>query len=327
MGLLVEGEWKDQWYDTDSHQGKFVRSEAQHRHWITKDGSAGVMGEGGFKAEKDRYHLYVSLACPWAHRTLIYRQLKGLQSLISVSVVDYLMLKNGWEFSKDDSSYQDDLYQKQFLHQIYSLDNKNYTGRVTVPVLWDKKTQRIVNNESADIIRMLNSAFDDVGANQIDFYPEHLRNQIDELNQNIYHKINNGVYKAGFATTQQAYQGSVTQLFKALDELDQILKQNRYLTGEQITEADWRLFTTLIRFDSVYVGHFKCNIRRIEDYPNLSGYLRDLYQQPGIAETVNFEHIKGHYYKSHPMINPTAIVPVGPEINFLAPHNRETKRG
>jgi len=320
MGLLVDGKWQDKWYDTESNKGKFVRQQASFRNFVTADGSAGETGTGGFEAEKDRYHLYVSLACPWAHRTLIFRQLKQLQSFISVSVVDYIMLEHGWEFNQEQP---DHLYGSQYLYQIYTKADAHYSGRVTVPVLWDKKTQTIVSNESSEIIRMFNSAFDSIGAAPGDYYPEVQREEIDSLNKRIYSEINNGVYKAGFATSQQAYQENVTALFDSLDWLEAKLSNNRYLCGNQITEADWRLFTTLVRFDPVYVGHFKCNIRRLADYPNLLGYICELYQQPGIAETVDMTHIKGHYYMSHLMINPTGIVPEGPEINYLQPHSRE----
>ncbi|TQV89369.1 glutathione S-transferase family protein [Aliikangiella coralliicola] len=322
MGLLVDGKWQDQWYDTKSNDGKFVRKESSFRNYVTSDGSAGPTGEAGFKAEKDRYHLYVSLACPWAHRTLIFRKLKKLEEIIPVSTVDYLMKENGWEFDAQNPKLVDQLNGFNFLHQVYTKAAPDYTGRVTVPILWDKKKQTIVNNESSEIIRMFNSAFDEVGAAAGDYYPQALRAEIDELNKRIYSEINNGVYKAGFATTQSAYEENVIQLFQSLDWLERLLSNKRYLTGDQITEADWRLFTTLVRFDPVYVGHFKCNIRRLADSPNLFGYVRDLYQQPGVAETVNMEHIKKHYYMSHTTINPTAVVPVGPEIDYLAPHGR-----
>ena len=320
MGLLVEGQWQDKWYDTKSNNGEFVRKASQFRNWVTPDGSAGPTGQSGYKAEKGRYHLYVSLACPWAHRTLIIRELKGLTDFITVSVVDFLMKEKGWQFNEDQ---KDDLYKSDYLYQIYTKNDPNYTGRVTVPILWDKKSETIVNNESSEIIRMLNNAFDSVGATNEDYYPENLREEIDTLNKRIYSEINNGVYKAGFATTQKAYSESVINLFDSLDWLENLLSQKRYLTGSRITEADWRLFTTLVRFDPVYVGHFKCNIKRIVDYPNLSGYVRDLYQQPGISDTVNMDHIKKHYYQSHDMINPTGIVPVGPKLDLSAPHYRE----
>lgn len=324
MGLLVEGKWQDKWYDTQSTGGKFVRQQSQFRNWITADGSAGPTGEAGFKAEHGRYHLYVCYACPWAHRTLIMRELKGLTDSISVSAVHPLMLENGWTFDKDNfGANGDDLYNLNYLYQLYLKQQPDYTGRVTVPILWDKKTEQIVNNESADIIRMLNTAFNNIGANEVDFYPSELQQSIDEINAWVYPSINNGVYKSGFATSQEAYSEAVIELFNALDKADNILSKNRYLTGNTITEADWRLFTTLVRFDAVYVQHFKCNIRRIEDYPNLSGYLRDLYQQPGVAGTVNLKHIKQHYCQSHPTINPYGIIPEGPEIDFTKTHNRE----
>ncbi|KAF7779422.1 glutathione S-transferase family protein [Pseudoalteromonas marina] len=322
MGLLVNGQWQDKWYDTDSSDGKFEREAAQLRNWITSDGSAGETGEGGFKAEAGRYHLYVSLACPWAHRTLIFRTLKKLDELISVSVVSPDMLVNGWEFDQNNHSTGDALFASDYLHQVYTKNNSNYSGRVTVPVLWDKKQNKIVSNESADIIRMFNSAFNEITGNKDDYYPESLRSEIDELNALVYPNINNGVYRAGFATTTHAYEQAFDDVFTALDKVEKILSKKRYLAGDKITEADWRLFTTLIRFDCVYVGHFKCNLRTIESYPSLSGYLRDLYQVEGVANTVDFYHIKRHYYFSHTMINPTQIVPKGPEINYLQAHGR-----
>jgi putative glutathione S-transferase len=322
MGLLVEGVWQDQWYDTKSTGGRFVRKDSAFRNWITPDGSPGPSGKGGFKAEPGRYHLYVSLACPWAHRTLIFRKLKGLESMIGVSTVHWRMLENGWTFAEGPGVVPDPLHGAQFLHEVYARAEPRYTGRVTVPVLWDKATDTIVSNESAEIIRMFNAAFDACGATPGDFYPEDLREKTDAWNTRIYDTVNNGVYKAGFATTQAAYEAAFTELFKMLDVLDEHLGTNRYLLGDRLTEADWRLFTTLLRFDPVYVGHFKCNLRRIADYPNLSGYLRDLYQVPGIAETVDMRHIKGHYYESHRTINPTGIVPVGPQIDLTLPHGR-----
>ena len=323
MGLLVKGQWQDKWYDTDSTGGHFERSAAQFRNWVTRDGSAGPDGKAGFKAEVGRYHLYVSLACPWAHRTLILRELKGLQDAISVSVVNPLMLEHGWPLSTDfPGATGDDLYGLNFLYELYLKANPEYSGRVTVPVLWDKKQETIVSNESADIIRMLNSSFADIGAHGEDYYPAALREEIDEVNARVYDRVNNGVYKAGFATKQDAYEQALQELFGELDWLEARLGKQRWLVGEQITEADWRLFTTLVRFDPVYVGHFKCNLRRIADYPALSNYLRDLYQQPGIAGTVDLMHIKHHYYRSHPTINPSRVVPVGPELNYSAPHNR-----
>ncbi|PWL17107.1 glutathione-dependent reductase [Falsochrobactrum shanghaiense] len=323
MGLLVDGKWHDVWYDTKSTQGRFERSKSQFRNWITADGSAGPTGEGGFKAEPGRYHLYVSLACPWAHRTLIFRALKRLEDVISVSVVDYLMAEEGWTLYGSTGSTGDALYGSKRLYEIYTRADPHYSGRVTVPVLWDKQRETIVSNESSEIIRMLNSAFNEYGDASLDFYPELLRNEIDALNEFVYPNINNGVYRAGFATTQAAYEEAFGQLFDALDTLEGKLSSQRYLAGSVLTEADWRLFTTLIRFDPVYVGHFKCNMRRIADYPNLWNYTRELYQVPGIAATVNLEHIKGHYYCSHKTINPTGIVPLGPEIDFSLPHDRE----
>lgn len=322
MGRLVDGVWQDVWYDTAATKGHFKRSESQFRNWITSDGSAGPSGEGGFKAEAGRYHLYVSLACPWAHRTLIFRKLKKLEDLISVSIVDPLMLSKGWEFKGKDGGTVDHLFGSEALWQVYTRADPTYSGRVTVPVLWDKQKNTIVSNESAEIIRMFNSAFDELTGSNADFYPQDLRTEIDELNARIYSTVNNGVYKAGFATSQEAYEQGVTPLFDMLDELEERLASRRYLTGSAITEADWRLFTTLVRFDPVYVGHFKCNIRRIADYKNLQGYLRDLYQVAGVAETVDMRHIKEHYYRSHTMINPTGVVPVGPILDLDAPHGR-----
>lgn len=324
MGLLVEGKWQDQWYDTEATGGRFQRDLSRFRSWVTVDGSAGPSGSDGFKAEPNRYHLYVSLACPWAHRTLIFRKLKGLEDMISVSAVHPLMHENGWTFQDGPGVIADPIFNADYMYQIYTAAQSDYTGRVTVPVLWDKKKNTIVSNESSEIIRMFNSAFDEVGANKdVNFLPEDLRGEIDELNDFIYPNINNGVYKSGFATTQEAYDEAVIDLFKTLDTIEARLENNRYLTGDSITEADWRLFTTLIRFDPVYVGHFKCNIRRIVDYPNLWGYTRDLYQVPGVAETVNMDHIKSHYYGSHDTINPTLIVPRGPDIDFMSAHGRE----
>ncbi|OJU06386.1 MAG: glutathione-dependent reductase [Rhizobium sp. 63-7] len=323
MGRLVEGVWQDVWYDTKENQGHFKRAASQFRNWVTADGSAGPSGSDGFKAEADRYHLYVSYACPWAHRTLIFRTLKKLEDIIPVTAVDPLMLSNGWEFHDRDGATPDPLFGADFLWQIYTKADPQYSGRVTVPVLWDKKTGTIVSNESAEIIRMFNSAFNGLTGNSDDYYPEALRSEIDDINTLVYDTVNNGVYKAGFATTQEAYEANVLKLFETLDALDKRLEKRRYLAGNRLTEADWRLFTTLVRFDAVYVGHFKCNIRRIDDYANLSAYLRDLYQVTGVAETVNLRHIKHHYYRSHLMINPTGIVPVGPELDFTRPHGRE----
>lgn len=322
MGLLVDGDWVDQWYDTESTKGEFVRSESQFRNWVTADGRPGPSGEGGFKAEPGRYHLYVALACPWAHRTLVFRKLKGLDDLISVSVVNPYMGEHGWTFEPGDGVVPDPLHSIDRLYQLYRHARKDYTGRVTVPVLWDCRTDRPVSNESSEIIRMLNSAFDGVGALAGDYAPEDLLPEIDTVNAWVLKTVNNGVYRAGFATRQAAYEDAVTALFDALDALEQRLGSDRYLLGDRITEADWRLFTTLIRFDAVYHGHFKCNVRRIADYPNLWAYTRELYQWPGVAETVDFEHIKAHYYRSHHMINPTGIVPVGPALDLWAPHGR-----
>lgn len=326
MGLLVEGRWQDQWYES-SKDGAFQREQAQRRNWVTADGRAGPSGEGGFKAEAGRYHLYVSLACPWAHRTLIYRKLKGLENLIDVSVVSWLMRENGWTFDTEKGSSGDALDGHEFFYQRYLADTPNYTGRVTVPVLWDKKLQRIVSNESAEIIRMFNSAFDDLTGNELDLYPDALHSSINELNDRIYPAVNNGVYRAGFATSQGAYEQAFDEVFAELDALETILGEKRYLTGEYLTEADIRLFTTIVRFDAVYHGHFKCNQRRIVDYPNLSNWLRELYQWPGVAETVDFYHIKHHYYASHSTINPTGIVPKGPKQDLNTPHDRERLSG
>ncbi|MBX8548433.1 glutathione S-transferase family protein [Pseudomonas cichorii] len=326
MGLLIEGRWHDQWYES-SKDGAFQRENAQRRNWVTASGKAGPSGEGGFAAQAGRYHLYVSLACPWAHRTLILRKLKGLESLIDVSVVSWLMLENGWTFDPKTGSTGDQLDNLQFLHQRYTADDANYTGRVTVPVLWDKQQQRIVSNESAEIIRMFNSAFDELTGNRLDLYPSALQARIDTLNEQIYPNVNNGVYRAGFATSQGAYEEAFDALFAELDVLEKLLEENRYLAGEYLTEADVRLFTTIVRFDAVYYSHFKCNLRRIADYPNLSNWLRELYQWPGIAETVDLEHIKGHYYASHRTINPTGIIPKGPALNLEASHDRERLPG
>lgn len=322
MGLLVDGKWQDKWYDTKSTGGRFKRQTQAYRNWITADGSPGPSGEGGFEAEKDRYHLYVSLACPWAHRTLIFRRLKGLEEFLPVSVVHWFMGENGWTFEDGDGVVPDPVHGVGYLYELYQRADSDFTGRVTVPVLWDKKRDTIVNNESAELIRMLNSAFDGVGAKPGDYYPEPLRDRIDEINERVYTTLNNGVYKAGFATRQAAYEEAVVPLFETLDWLEAILGENRYLCGDELTEADIRLFTTLVRFDPVYNGHFKCNIRRIIDYPNLWGYTRELYQHPDIRPTVDFDHIKRHYYASHDKVNPTRIVPVGPDIDFDAPHGR-----
>jgi len=320
MGLLVDGKWTDKGYDTKSTGGRFERQQSVFRNWVTADGAAGPTGEGGFRAEAGRYHLYVSLACPWAHRTLIFRALKKLEGAISVSVVDPLMLEDGWTM-RGDGGTRDEINGKTKLHEVYTLADPDYTGRVTVPVLWDKKTKAIVSNESADIIRMFNTAFDGIeGVDDTrDFYPADLRAEIDGINKTVYDNVNNGVYKAGFATEQTVYEEAVTALFAELDRIEQRLSAQRWLAGDRLTEADWRLFTTLIRFDAVYHGHFKCNLRRIADYPNLSRYMRELYRVPGVAETVNFDHIKKHYYGSHKTINPTGIVPKGPILDLGGP--------
>lgn len=323
MGLLIDGEWVDQWYDTASTGGRFERSESQFRSWITPDGAPGPSGDGGFPAEPGRYHLYVSYACPWAHRTLLVRALKGLTSMIDVSVVHWFMGRHGWTFDADpDGVVQDRLYGQPYLYEIYRKAQANYTGRVTVPVLWDTQRETIVSNESAEIIRMFNRAFDGLGATPLDLYPMHLRDEIDALNARIYDTVNNGVYKCGFATSQGAYDEAVGPLFETLGALEERLGRQRFLTGASPTEADWRLFPTLLRFDPIYVGHFKTNLYRLTDYPNLWGYTRDLYQWPGVRETIHLEHAKRHYYESHETINPARVVPIGPMIDFDAPHNR-----
>jgi putative glutathione S-transferase len=316
MGLLQNGKWVDQWYDTGSNSGEFRRQDSRFRNWLTPNGEAGPNGEPGFKAEKERYDLYVSLACPWAHRTLIFRQLKQLQDYIDVTVVEPIMLENGWEMS-------DPLYGLDFTYQLYLKADASYEGRVTVPVLWDKQTQTIVSNESSEIIRMFNTAFNHLTGDTSDYYPEALHETIHTLNNRIYETINNGVYRAGFATTQGAYEAAFHDLFDSLDWVEELLTKQRYLAGQQLTEADWRLFTTLIRFDAVYFGHFKTNRQLLADYPAISAYVRELYQVPGVAETVSFEHIKTHYYASHLMINPTGVIPLGPVQDFGAAHGRE----
>lgn len=322
MGLLIKGQWHDRWYDTEGNDGHFQREEAQLRNWITADGQEGPNGALGFKAEAGRYHLYVSLACPWAHRTLIFRKLKNLEKYVSVSVVSPDMLDQGWSFNEAEGSSGDDLFGATHLHEIYTRNKSDYSGRVTVPLLWDKLTGSVVSNESSEIIRMFNSAFNELSGNQDDYYPKELAAEIDEVNSWVYQDINNGVYRSGFATSQKAYQESYDRLFSALDRVEEILSIQRYLVGKQISEADWRLFTTLIRFDAVYHGHFKCNRQRLEDFPNISNYVRELYQWPGISETVDFYHIKRHYYYSHDMINPSRVVPAGPDIDYSRPHDR-----
>lgn len=324
MGLLVEGKWQDQWYDTSSTGGSFKRTEASFRNWITADGAPGPSGEAGFKAEPDRYHLYASYACPWVHRVLIYRSLKGLENMIDTSFVHWYMADQGWTFAQDAQGLVgDQLHDKHLLHEIYTMANPQFTGRVTVPVLWDKQLNTIVSNESSEIIRMLNSAFDGIGAKPGDYYPRDAQQSINQINERIYHTVNNGVYKCGFATTQQAYDEAVEPLFETLDWLETILSTQRYLCGPDPLEADWRLLPTLLRFDLVYHGHFKCNLRRLTDYPNLWAYTRDLYQRPGIAGTCHFEHAKRHYLESHDTINPYRIVPIGPALDFQEPHGRE----
>ncbi|HVJ34009.1 MAG TPA: glutathione S-transferase family protein [Terriglobia bacterium] len=323
MGKLVDGQWHDVWYETAASGGRFLRKESSFRNWVTADGAPGPSGTGGFKAEAGRYHLYVSLACPWAHRTLIMRALKGLEEMISVSVVNWLMLEEGWTFKDGPGVVPDSINHAHVLHEVYTKADPHYTGRVTVPVLWDKQHGTIVNNESAEIIRMLTTAFDHLGAKPGDYYPAAAREEIDAINARVYDTLNNGVYKAGFATSQAAYEEAVVPLFETLDWLEGRLAQRRFLVGNRMSEADIRLFTTLVRFDAVYVGHFRCNLRRIEDYPNLSAYLRDLYQWPGIAATVNMDHIKRHYYQSHRTINPVGIVPLGPILDFTRPHGRQ----
>ena len=323
MGLLIDGVWKDTWYDTGSSGGRFVREDAGYRNWVTPDGRPGPTGLGGFAAEAGRYHLYVSLACPWAHRSLILRRLKGLESVIGVSVVHPHMLEHGWSLADDfPGATGDPLHGFEYLHQLYVKACPDYTGRVTVPVLWDRERQTIVSNESSDILRMLDSAFDAHADQDVQFSPMDLRPEIDALNDSVYEYVNNGVYRAGFATTQAAYEDAFRALFDELNVLEEQLSTRRHLLGEVLTEADWRLFTTLVRFDPVYHGHFKCNKHRIADYPALSGYLRDLYQHPGVAQTVDLKHIKEHYYYSHDMLNPTRIVPMGPEFDLYAPHDR-----
>jgi putative glutathione S-transferase len=318
--MLIDGVWHTQFHDTKSTGGRFKRTEPKFRNWVTPDGSAGPSGEGGFPAARGRYHLYVSLACPWAHRTVIFRRLKGLEDVISMSVVEPVMGDQGWQFGPDADL--DTVNGKQRLNEIYLIADPRYTGRVSVPVLWDKERRAIVSNESPEIIRMLNTAFDAFTNNRTDYYPAALRGEIDAVNELVFKSINNGVYRCGFASTQEAYEEAFLDLFGALDQIEERLSRQRYLAGSAVTEADWRLFTTLVRFDAVYVGHFKCNLRRIADYPNLSSYLRDLYQVPGVAGTVNMDHIKRHYYGSMLHLNPGGIVPLGPALDFEAPHDR-----
>lgn len=322
MGLLVDGVWQDDWYDTKSSGGVFKRAESGFRNWVTTDGSAGPSGSDGFAAESGRYHLYVAWACPWAHRTLIFRALKGLKEHIGLSIVGPLMRDKGWEFDNREEFIPDTVLGKQLLHEVYTAAEADFTGRVTVPALWDKQRETVCSNESSEIIRMFNSSFNDITGNEDDYYPEDLRSRINEINDRVYNTVNNGVYKCGFATTQEAYDAAVGPLFDTLDWLEEILSNNRYVAGDRITEADWRLFPTLLRFDPVYVGHFKCNIRRLCDYPNLWSYTRELYQWPGISETINLPQTKEHYYASHVMVDPTSIIPAGPEIDLDQPHGR-----
>lgn len=315
LGILANGKWISE-REQEDKQGKFIRPSTTFRNSITADGSS------GFKAEPGRYHLYISWACPWAHRTVIMRQLKGLEDVISLSVVAPEIEQNSWEFSDEPGCIPDTVNNTRYLWEVYLKADPNYSGRVTVPVLWDKKTNTIVNNESREIIRIFDAQFNAFARKDLNFYPKDLQTIIDETIDSIYQPINNGVYRSGFATTQSAYEESVTELFAALDHWEEVLEEQRYLCGDFITEADWCMFTTLFRFDAVYYVHFKCNLRRIVDYPNLWNYLKDLYQQPGVKETCNLDHIKRHYYKSHPKVNPTRIVPKGPIINFNEPHNR-----
>jgi glutathionyl-hydroquinone reductase len=323
MGLLVEGVWRDDSFDAARiTDGRFNRPTTKFRNWITPDGSPGPSGIGDFPAEPGRYHLYVSLACPWAHRTIIFRQLKQLTSIVSMSVTSWHMGENGWTFDTTEGSSGDGVNGKARMSEIYLLADPKYTGRVSVPVLWDKKRKTIVSNESSEIIRMLNSAFDAFSNEHTDYYPADLRREIDAVNELVYAHVNNGVYRTGFATTQQAYEDAFRNVFAALGELERRLSRQRYVAGARMTEADWRLFPTLVRFDAVYYSHFKCNLRRIVDFPHLSNYLRDLYQTPGVAETVSLDHIKRHYYGSQRKVNPTGIVPLGPELDFGAPHDR-----
>ena len=323
MGLLIDGVWADQWYDTKSTDGAFKRKAAVFRNWVTADGSAGISGEAGFKAESGRYHLYVSYACPWAHRTLIFRALKELGEHISVSAVHPDMLSDGWTFETDaHGATGDDLFGLPFARDVYTRADPKFTGRVTVPILWDKVQNTIVSNESSEIIRMFNTAFNGITGNSDDYWPTAMRDAIAPVNDRIYDTFNNGVYKSGFATTQAAYDAAVHPLFETMEWLETRLSENRYLMGDQITEADWRLFTTLVRFDPVYHLHFKCNRKRVIDYPNLWAYTRELYQWPGVADTVNMDHIVRHYHYSHETINPHRIIPINPQIDFMEPHGR-----
>lgn len=321
---MVDGVWQDNWYETEASKGRFIRKQSQFRNWITSDGDVGPTGKGGFAAERDRYHLYVSLGCPWAHRTLIYRSLKGLEQMIGLSVTNWMFGAEGWTFEPAPGVIADDVNGACHVYEIYRKAEPTYSGHVTVPLLWDKQAKTIVSNESSEIIRMFNSEFDKVGAVPGDFYPIELRSEIDAFNTVIYDRVNNGVYKCGFATTQAAYDEAVLPLFQALDDIEKVLGDRRYLCGDTLTEADWRLFTTLIRFDVAYVGNFKCNIRRLVDYPNIGAYTRELYQHPGIRKTVNFEHIRNCYYGLR-AVNPTGIVPAGPLVDFDEAHGRDAR--
>ena len=323
MGLLVDGKWQTHNQRRSDDEGKYQRSAAQFRNWITANGSAGISGSDGFQAEAGRYHLYVSLACPWAHRTMIFRRLKGLEDMIGLSVVHWFMGENGWSFEDGPGVVGDPISSASYIHNVYTRADPGYSGRASVPVLWDKSKGTIVSNESSEIIRMFNSEFDALGALPGDYYPEALRPEIDSVNDRVYETLNNGVYRSGFATSQEAYEAAVYPLFDTLDWLEARLANQRFLVGNQITEADWRLFPTLVRFDAVYHGHFKCNRQRLVDYPHLWAYTRDLYQQPGIAETVDMEHIRKHYYSSQESVNPTRVVAIGPELDFNEPHGRE----
>jgi putative glutathione S-transferase len=321
-GVFVDGVWHTEWYETAANDGRFIPTEPVFRNWVTPDGSVGPSGEDGFAAERGRYHLYVSLACPWAHRTVIFRKLKELESVISMSILDPVMGEQGWEFGSSPGTIADTVNGMRRLGEIYLLADPRYTGRVSVPVLWDKERRTIVNNESPEIIRMLNSAFASLTNDRADYYPAELRTQIDRVNARVFSDINTGVYRAGFATAQSGYEEGCRAVFAALDWAEELLSRQRYLAGAHLTEADWRLFTTLVRFDAVYYSHFKCNLRQLGDYPNLSNYIRDLYQVPGVADTVNMDHIKRHYFMSMTVINPTRIVPLGPQLDFSAAHDR-----
>jgi putative glutathione S-transferase len=328
MGLLVEGKWVDRWYDTRKNDGRFVRSRAAFRNWITADGSPGPSGEGGFAAASGRYQLYISHACPWAHRALIFRHLMGLDEHIGLSVVHHFMGDQGWTFEPGDGVIPDPVMNAEKYYELYLRAMPDYSGRVTVPLLWDKERDTIVSNESSEIIRMFNGAFRDIatplGGPGIDFWPEDLREAMEPINDRVYHAINNGVYKSGFATTQAAYEEAVNEVFAALDEMEERLAKQRYLMGDRLTEADWRLFTTLVRFDPVYYSHFKCSKRTLREYPNLWAFTRELYQYPGVAPTVRIDHIREHYFRSHESINPLRILPLAPELDFDEPHGRES---